>query len=351
VITLDRPAAGGGASAGGRAGRRLKVRGDRATNQRTPAMSEPVFVCGVGRSGTSLVQSMLASHSELAFPPETGFLRRYVLSRALTRAYRVGGLDAVAATLADDQRIARLGVDVASVLSAFVNGGRRFSDAAVYEELLSRCSSSAGKPRVGDKDPRLIEFLPVVHRHWPRAFVVHVIRDPRDVLASKKLAAWSERKPSLLHVFASAHQLRSGRRFGPRLFADHYVELIYERLTADPETELKSVCDAIGLRYEAGMMDFAKAAKTLVSDEELAWKRETLGPLLSDNTGKWRDSLTDWEVALTELACGEAFDAGGYARSERVGTMRACGRLSVRLTSGLLACAERIYAAARTARG
>ena len=38
----------------------------------------PIFIVGVGRSGTSLLQTMLASHSLIAFPPETGFVRRYV---------------------------------------------------------------------------------------------------------------------------------------------------------------------------------------------------------------------------------------------------------------------------------
>jgi len=35
----------------------------------------PIFIVGVGRSGTSLVQSMLNAHSKIAFPPETHFVR------------------------------------------------------------------------------------------------------------------------------------------------------------------------------------------------------------------------------------------------------------------------------------
>ena len=80
-------------------------------------------------------------------------------------------------------------------------------------------AEARGKPRVGDKDPRCIEFLPLLARHWPAAHVVHVIRDPRAVLASKKKAAWSRHRSVVTHVFANRVQLRAGRCDGQRLLA------------------------------------------------------------------------------------------------------------------------------------
>ena len=41
---------------------------------------DPIFIIGVGRSGTSLLQSMLNSHSKIAFTPETHFIRSYMSS-------------------------------------------------------------------------------------------------------------------------------------------------------------------------------------------------------------------------------------------------------------------------------
>ena len=41
-------------------------------------LERPVLVCGIGRSGTSLLQSMLNAHHDLCFPPETHFFRRFV---------------------------------------------------------------------------------------------------------------------------------------------------------------------------------------------------------------------------------------------------------------------------------
>jgi hypothetical protein len=293
---------------------------------------------------------MLGSHSQLAFPPETGFFRRYVTRRVLERASRRGGLQSVSDLLSGDHRIARLALNIENLLEPFRGAEGRLSDASVYDRLLRSWSASVGKPRAGDKDPRLIELLPLVHRYWPEASVVHVIRDPRDVLASKKTAAWSKHRPSVLHIFVNRYQMGLGRLWGAALFGGRYVEVVYERLIRDPRTELAKVCEALGLRYEPGLLDFAKTASDLVSDEERSWKGETLGPLLSDNAGKWERALTDWEAALTELACAQAMEVGGYTRSTRLKTMPALRRASVWLAYWALSAAEACYRRIRVGR-
>ena len=53
---------------------------------------------------------------------------------------------------------------------------------------MSQIYSDKNKYWVGDKDPRLTEFLPIVKSLYSMAIVVNIIRDPRDVLVSKKQA-------------------------------------------------------------------------------------------------------------------------------------------------------------------
>ena len=264
----------------------------------------PVFVVGVGRSGTSLVQSMLAAHSQLAFPPETQFVRRYVGRRQLALCHARGGVAAVHAMLEADDRIRRLRLDLERILERYLHG-RAFSEPDLYEALLTCYAETQGKPRAGDKDPRCVEFLPLLASHWPDAHVVHVIRDPRDVLASRKKANWSRRRSSIAHVFVNRVQLRAGRRDGARLYGPRYHEVVYEALLADPETVLRDLTARLELPYEDGMLNFSGTARSLVSAEELDWKRETLGPLLATNTGQWRRELQSWEAALAAGVCRE----------------------------------------------
>lgn len=271
-------------------------------------VERPIFVCGVGRSGTSLVQSMLAANSQIAVLPETAMLRRHVLGRRLEKLWRRGGVEAVRAKLDADQRVEHLGVNIDALLDQFAEK-ETFSDANLYRQLLHEFGRKQGRPRVADKDPRLIEHLPVIKRLFPEAYVLHVVRDPRDVLASKKKAAWSKGRSSWRHIFANRVQFRLGRRDGPKHFGDRYVEVLYEQLIANPEETLQRLCRQTDVPYEGGMLAFSGAAAGLVRPEERAWKQETLGPLLQDNSGRWRSQLTPWEILLTEAACRDALEA------------------------------------------
>lgn len=313
------------------------------SDKKITSSSAFIFICGVGRSGTSLVQSMLGSHSEIAFPPETAFIRRYISTQLLNRIYKNGGLDAVINRLSSDNRIKRLRLDIQDSLLLFLKGGKEFTDVGVYNMLLEQYAGSVGKTKVGDKDPRLIEYLPLIRRFWPKAFVIHVIRDPRDVLASKKKAQWSKMKSSFFHIFVNRVQLKMGREMGAKLFGDRYQEIIFEELISNPESVLKEACRKLGLKYDPAMLNFSSTAKQIVSQSEISWKKETLGPLLSQNRGKWKTALTEREIALTEAVCEEAFDIGGYKRSNRTCNLSYYKRACIWASSLMIKILDWIY--------
>lgn len=308
----------------------------------------PVFIVGVGRSGTSLVQSMLAAHSLLALPPETGFIRRFVIRGELKRVAEAEGRDAVAKRLESDDRFQRLGIDAGELVEGTVRNGH-LTDANLYRQMLRLYARKQDKPRYGDKDPRLIEHLEPLSRMFPEAWVVHVVRDPRDVLLSKKKAAWSHARPVLRHVFAHRVQFKMGRRNGPRFFGERYVEVQYEQLLSQPRQTLRALCSSLSLSFEAQMLDFHGAAANLVSPAELAWKSETLGPLLTQNAGKWRDGLSAWEAIVTERVCIDAMATGGYEPGAAP-LSNFAARISVGLVQLLLLVSDTVYRAIRTVR-
>ncbi len=275
-------------------------------------LERPVFIIGVGRSGTSLLQSMLNAHPDLAFTPETHFFRRYVADEQKRRSFEQAGKRAFAATLSADEDFARAGISVDTVLA----DGTQLDLLESFRSLLRAGAEAAKKTRVGDKDPRNIDYLPALARDFPGALVLHVIRDPRDVLLSRTKAAWSAPRPWWSHPLIYREQLRRGRALGAQLFGARYLEVRYEALITDAEATLREVCEHIGLEWSVSMLEFSASAATLVAQRELPWKKETLGPLLADNTGKWREGLTTTQVRYTERVCSEAFDELGYQRSD-----------------------------------
>jgi len=274
-----------------------------------------LFIVGVGRSGTSLLQSMLASHPDVAYLPETIFLRRYIPRGRLQAIYEKQGKQAVEQALEADEYFFRTGLDPANIVSRAIEHGS-FLDASIYLEMLAAYTCDS-KNWVGDKDPRAIEYLPLLKSVAPDSLVLHILRDPRDVLASKKKAAWSKKGHVWKHVFANRVQFTIGSRRGPDLFGKRYHEICYEELLSAPEKVLSGLCRDLGLEYDKGMLSFGNAARKLVADREMSWKKETLGPLLTENRAKWKTGLHPREVLLTELCCGQAMARGGYKKDQR----------------------------------
>lgn len=279
----------------------------------TVDVSRPILVCGVGRSGTSLLQSMLNAHPEIAVPPETHFFRRYVAPRRTRRHIEAESVDALVRRLRDDAEFARCGMPVEEVVAGERDGALDL--VRVYRRILEHWAQREAKPRVGDKDPRNLDFLPELAAAFPDAFVVHIVRDPRAVVHSRTKAAWSASRPWWSHAIIAQEQLRRGRRNGSELFGDRYLEVRYERLLADPKGELERVCEHVGVAFDAAMLEFGDSARRLVADDEMSWKKETLGPLLTENDAKWREGLEASQVAFVEAVCVEAFGSLEYERT------------------------------------
>lgn len=263
------------------------------------------FIVGVGRSGTTLLMSMLNAHPEIGTPPETHFVTSHMLGRP-----RVS-LSNCRAALERDPRIGRLGLDMSEILDAVaVEGTVAWRD--VYFRILQDWKVVHGVRLVGEKAPKYVQFLPKLQTVAPRSRVIHLIRDPRAVFLSRRKAAWSAGRPDWSQLLAYAVQYAEGRVVGPRLFGDRYREVLYERLIADPESELASLSDFLGVDYDPVMLRFAESAADIISEDEWSWKREATGPLLTQNAEKWRNELLSSDVARVESACRGPFDDGFY---------------------------------------
>ena len=271
-------------------------------------MKDKIFIVGVGRSGTSLLQSMLNAHSKVAFIPETHFLRKYVFKKnvAITPENKNGFLN----ELKNDLEFNRTKIEPENI----VHSGNTYLQ--TYNLLLENYLKSKGKDIIGDKDPRNIDFISQLNHFFPEAKVLHIIRDPRDVVLSRTKADWSKHWPFGLHAYLYNTQIQMGRKKGIQLFGDNYLEIYYESLIEQPVEELKRVCTFIGVDYEQEMLNFGKSAKELVDKREMQWKKETLGPLLSTNKNKWKTSFSSKQIDLIQKVCGYSFQSGQYQREE-----------------------------------
>jgi len=297
-----------------------------------------LFIVGVGRSGTSLLQSMLSVHPDIDMLPETAFLRRFAVKHDLLND------EEVINDLLNDDHLKRLKIEK-DVLRMHLQSEASLNSIEFYQLLLDNCCSfEKDRLYVGDKDPRLIEYLPFLFSHFESPQVVNVVRDPRDILVSKKKADWSSKRHPLLHIFANIVQIELAKEYIEKNPNVDLHTLVYEELLSNPECTLKKLCDDLSLPFVTQMINnFGEGAKKLVDKAELSWKKETFGPLLKNNTDKWKRELDDWEIALIERSCKTVFTLGGYKVSGVYYTLPLRKRLFVSLMTIAFSIAGPLY--------
>lgn len=285
-------------------------------NQNTREV-RPVFIVGVGRSGTSLLQSMLDAHSKITFLPETHFYRNYVSAKKKRAQLEQAGAENFKNLLASDEDFKRVNISTDKLLENYLSGEEEFNLEEVYRTMLEQYLLEHPETHfVGDKDPRNIDYLESLYKSFPDAKVLHIVRDPRDVLSSRMKAAWSQHRPVWQHVLLYETQLKRGRKKGKEFFGQNYYEFKYEDLITYPEVTLQKIAAHIEIEYDENMLQFSKSAERLVDKREMSWKKETLGPLLKTNKDKWKESLKPWQINMAEQVCTTAFRDFDYEYSK-----------------------------------
>ncbi len=277
-------------------------------------VDRPIFIIGVGRSGTTLMQSMLHAHRDIAFTPETHFVRRYLARPAMHRLIRTGHSETFLKIIREDSDLNRLGFDFAEIVSA-LKKENALSLPAFYRYLLDKWRQTKQCPYIGDKDPKNIEYLNTIYDFFPGAFIIHVIRDPRAVVLSRMNAEWSKRRSFLSHVVVYNLQLQKGRREGRRLFGNRYMEVVYEDLVTKPEEECRRLCRWLSIQYDPEMLNFHKTSHQIIKGRETLWKSECFKPVQPENKDKWSGALSRKQICLIETLTYDHMLHFGYRQS------------------------------------
>jgi hypothetical protein len=273
----------------------------------------PVFVLGCPRSGTTLVQVMLHSHPSIAIPPENRYVmplyrRRRGFGDLEERANREAVAEFI---LARRRRFRDLGLPRKRIRAMIADGPPTIGSAIGL--VLRAYAERFERPRWGDKRPHYSHFVGPLLRMFPDAQIVHVIRDPRDCVASLKHAPWWNR--STYHAIATwagaiDHVAEAARRW-PGVV----VSVRYERLVSDPETEARSLCAALGEEYAPAMADPREAAAVAVPERK-HWHAYTRVSPTTERIGAWTGELERWEAALCDTVLGERMRALGYETAD-----------------------------------
>ena len=230
----------------------------------TDSFNGPIFIVGMPRSGTKLLRALLNAHPDIHIPlNETEFLptweRRWASFGDLSNHRRFVEFYAhVTQTFYFAYRSREHGkqIDMGTWYCA-CDGD--FSLTNVFEALLRHDSGAGNQGIWGDKSPSYIGHIPLLMRLYPKAKIVHIVRDARDYALSieksfgkSRLRAahrWSELVAS---AFAAEHR-----------FPDSVHRLRYEDLLDSPEAQLKQLCHFLHVPFTETMLSLSHSPENL----------------------------------------------------------------------------------------
>lgn len=273
--------------------------------------NEPFFIVGTGRSGTTLLQAMLTSHSRLDIPPETKFFQRHdpVEPRFGGDPLPADRFDAWVEDYFASQDWADVGI-VRGEVEPLMRAGDR-SAASLFLAILQAWQSRSGKPRVGEKSPLHCKCVARILQVFPQAKFIHIYRDPRDVVASMRTMNWTQGS-----VRDQARNWRKilddHRRLCEEMPPQIYTGVCFETLVRQPEAELRRLCDFLGEEFEPAMLRYYEREQSGFHEREAGWKGQTRRPLTDASIGRYRSELTTRQVALVERLAGASMVKLGY---------------------------------------
>jgi hypothetical protein len=275
-------------------------------------MATPIYVLGVGRSGTTLLRLMLAGHSQIAIPGEAPWVTTPPDGADATR-----GVEAILT----HPRFTEWRLDPDAVRASVAR--RRPSNwPEMVDAVFATYAEHRGKPRWGDKTPTHIDHLPLLAGWFPRAQFLHLVRDGRDVAASLAEQPWGPRN-AVAAAFYWRRAVRRAHRFGTGLGPQRYLQLRLEDLVTDPAGELRRVCAFLGEAYEPTMLDypdrFARPGVVAPPGHESLALAPTRG--LRD----WRATVRPRDRRAVENVCRPLLRQFGYpvGRRSAAGWLRA----------------------------
>ena len=229
----------------------------------------PVFVLGMPRSGTTLVEQILAGHSQIHGAGELGLVPQVIAT--LERWERRTGSGRHYPDCVDDLSppvLAGLAGQVLQELQAYAPDARH----------------------VIDKLPHNFENIGLIKLLFPNAKIISVRRDPRDIALSNYFTDYGAKHGGMGFAYdlewigeqlADHNLLMQGWQ---QLFPGEILEVRYEDVVADTEAAARRMLVYLGVEWEARVLNF----NTLQRPVKTASVWQVRQPIYTSSTAKWQ---------------------------------------------------------------
>ena len=230
----------------------------------------PIFVLGMPRSGTTLTEQILGTHS-LVYPAgELGFVPKIV--SLIPKVFEQQG---------------KKPIEYPEALLEF----DEFLLKAAGQYYLDKVSQlDKEHPYIVDKLPHNFDYVGFILLMFPNAKIIHLVRDDLDVAVSNYQQNFAAKHGTMGFAFDLkwiGHMLNDHRAIMEhwhKLFPGRIYDLDYKRLTEEPETVIREILEFCGLPWEDKVLEFYKTKRPV----KTASIKQVRQGIYKSSVEKWR---------------------------------------------------------------
>jgi hypothetical protein len=237
-----------------------------------PLEPAPIFVVGLPRSGSTLIEQILASHSKVDGTHELADLSKVI--RAMRRGKR------------KDRRFPEV-----------VAGLEAAGWAKIGAQYLERTSKHRGSaPYFIDKNPNNFIFIGLLKLAIPNAKIINARRHPLDSCLGSFKQLFASGQPFSYDMFELAEYYLQYQRLMDhwhRVLPGFVLDVHYEDVVGDLETQVRRLLEFCGLSFEPSCLRFHETERAV----KTASSEQVRKPIYSTSVNLWRN----YEHHLGEL--------------------------------------------------
>jgi len=267
-------------------------------------MDQPVFVLGCDRSGTTLLSLLLSQSPDLHMTLESGFIpdlyeKRHDYGNFTEPKQRWFFIRDLQTTNATSNTVA---FDIFGLTDMQAENSIKQAAPTNYagaiDALFSETAQTNNKSRWGNKTPKYVHSIGLLVELFPKAKIIHLIRDPRDVAASIKRVGWTH----TIKEAATFWNKRVSDGLKGRKFDDNtYYELKYESLLEQPDKTLEDLYNWLDIDFSTEVIDQYQQDKNRTSIEKHKDLFDLIGkPIDKSRAYAWKKSMSKADIAEIE---------------------------------------------------
>lgn len=259
--------------------------------------NSPIFIGGAGRSGTTLLRVILDSHPRIYCGPE---LKVTPLIGQMWHTFHA------AQPALNDYEISAVDVQIL------------FQQ--LFHILTSKMLKKSGKARIAEKTPGNARYFQHLHYVFPNSPLIHVIRDPRAVVASLLKMDWIDASTGKPLKYVSSVEAATNYWIDEvqtaRATANHptasrnYIEIKYENLVEHPKKVLEELLLKIGEDWNNSVLNHHTIKRNLAGESSESQVKQAL---YKSSISKWQNELTVEEIRLIEVKTAKLMSELNYS--------------------------------------